>query len=157
MTTLPTVFEADPDDAERLHVCAGALRAAAPVRWISAGLTLTAAMTLAVTLFVLREPTTQLLLSLTIMTGLAVQWIGYRIRFDQTLFRSLAEEARGGTIDLARFDRTMTSLALMPRHKAGRAVHVRCRGALRLLYALGALGVAQTLLLVAAIIVPAPV
>jgi hypothetical protein len=73
------------------------------------------------------------------------------------LFSSLAEEARGGTIDLTRFDRTMTSLSLMPRHKAGRAVDVRCRGAFRMLYAVAALGVAQTLLLVAAIIVPAPV
>jgi hypothetical protein len=135
--------------AHRFRLCADALRAARSMLLLSTGLSVVAAV--GVALAGLVAGTTAIAFwSATLAIGLLAQWIGFRIAFDARLFARLADEADSGALDLARFDATMGALKLMPRDKAGRDADARCRGALDLVRALGMIVVMQAVLTVVA-------
>jgi hypothetical protein len=68
-----------------------------------------------------------------LIIGLVETWMAARVGFDAALLRRFGCGAPSGRLDLATFDRTMTSLALMPSAKTGRPLSERAAGARRLL------------------------
>jgi hypothetical protein len=139
----------EQDDAQRLRICADALRAARSMRALSTGLSIVAAGGGAVAA-VSAAMLAIAFWSAALAIGVIAQWVGFRVAFDARLFARLADDAKTGTLDLARFDAAMSALGLMPIDKVGRSVDARCKGALALLRALGIVIVVQAVLVVVA-------
>ena len=134
--------DAEHDTARQLRLCADALHSARSMVVLSTGLSIVAAI--GVALAGLVAGTTAIAFwSATLAIGIFAQWIGFRVAFDARLFARLADEAAAGALDLARFDATMGALGLMPPDKAGRDSDARCRGALDLVRTLGLIAVMQ--------------
>jgi hypothetical protein len=81
-----------------------------------------------------------------VLLGLGELYLAIRVGFDAALFGRLAEAA--DLFDLARLDRTLSQLRLIPPAKAGRPMAARIAGARRLLIWQGVLLAAQVLLAV---------
>src|SRR4029453_7849686 len=115
----------EQDDAQRLRICADALRSARSMLALSTGLSIVAAVgvtvaamiagTLAITVW-----------SAALAIGVVAQWVGFRLAFDARL------------------------LARVPADKAGRNVDAPCRGALAPLRGLGIVVVVHAVVIVAA-------
>jgi hypothetical protein len=137
------------DTACQLRLCADALRSARSMLALSTGLSIVAAI--GVALAGLMAGTTAIAFwSATLAIGGVAQWIGFRVALDARLFARLADEADAGALDLVRFDAAMGALKLMSPAKAGRDPDVRCRGALDLVRMLGTIVVMQSVFTVIA-------
>ena len=139
----------EQDDAQRLRICADALRATRSLLALSTGLSIVAAA--GVTVAAMIAGTLAIAVwSAALAIGVVAQWVGYRIVFDARLFARLADEATRGAFDIARFDAAMSALRLLPVDKTGRSVDARCKGALALLRALGIIVVVQAIVIAVA-------
>ena len=130
--------------AHQLRLCADALRSAHSMVVLSTGLSIVAAIGVALA-GLIAGTTATAFWAATLALGIIAQWIGFRVAFDARLFARLADEAAAGALDLAGFDASMSALGLMPRDKAGRDAGARCRGALGLVRMLGMIVVLQAL------------
>ncbi|MET0731508.1 MAG: hypothetical protein ABW054_00415, partial [Casimicrobiaceae bacterium] len=93
--------DAEQDTARQLRLCADALHAARSMVVLSTGLSIVAAI--GVALAGLVAGTTAIAFwSATLAIGIFAQWIGFRVSFDARLFARLADEAAAGALDLAR-------------------------------------------------------
>ena len=133
---------AEQDTARQLRLCADALHSARSMVVLSTGLSIVAAIGVALA-GVVAGTTAIAFWSATLAIGIFAQWIGFRVAFDARLFARLPDEAAAGALDLTRFDATMGALGLMPRDRAGRDADARCRGALDLVRTLSLIVVMQ--------------
>lgn len=67
------------------------------------------------------------------LAGLLQCYLALRVAFDAALFGALCEGRQLDARQMQAFDAAMLALKLLPAEKAGRAWHLRCMGALRLL------------------------
>ena len=127
-----------PDAAWSAIIAGAILRRGAMVHVASSILTFGALLGIALAKIWLGVGVTMVLL------GLVEFWLAARVALDVELFDAIA---RSG--DLEGFDRTMQALGLMPADKANRALGLRIRGALRLLWLQALALVAQIAVLIA--------
>ena len=84
------------------------------------------------------------------IVGLAAKWMAVRVRFDGVVFTELVHAVHKTGFRTEHLDRALRGVGMLPQDKEGRDWDTRCRGALRLVKALGWLTVLQGLLFVLA-------
>jgi len=136
--------------AWRLRLTAGALAAVGTIDTLSTGLTLIAAGGIGVALWHSVPPLALAFLAAQVIVGLAAKWIAVRVRFDGVVFTELVHAVQKTGFRTEHLDRALRGIGMLPENKEGRDWDTRCRGALRLVRALGWLTVLQGLLFVLA-------
>jgi hypothetical protein len=91
-----------------------------------------------------------LLRSMIVMLGLGTIWYGVRIIIDERLFRRLL--VMGPRDELDTLDQALMDLSMMKPDKAGRPMHARMQGALRLVRRQAGLTLAQGIVTVLALL-----
>ena len=136
--------------AWRLRLTAGALSAVGTLDTLSTGLTLIAAAGIGVALWHSVPALALAFLAAQVVVGLGAKYTAVRVRFDGVVFGELAHAVSKTGFRTDHLDSALRGVGMLPENKEGRDWDTRCRGALRLVKALGWLTVLQGLLFVLA-------
>jgi hypothetical protein len=136
--------------AWRLRLTAGALAAVGTLDTLSTGLTLIAAGGIGIALWHSVPALALAFLAAQMIVGLAAKWMAVRVRFDGVVFGELAHAVSKTGFRTDHLDSALRGVGMLPGDKEGRDWDTRCRGALRLVKALGWLAGLQGLLFVLA-------